>query len=153
MERQRIRYVASGLLITILAACSNIDESKAKYLAKLDKCSTDKTLPDTDILNAIGVSEEQLQIILEFQYLKQLDHCLQPEKGRYLSFLLGNDVMAKEAEYKSDLKVLNSDMEALGLELARYEALPADLREQAESAFSGPFDPIEIGLKLLPTKD
>jgi hypothetical protein len=143
------------LLISCTEEGRSADHQKPKdlYLAKLDVCSAQKASPDVHVLKNMKLADEQLRLILGYQDLKQLDNCLQPERARYLTFLRSIEADISDSDYAADLKVLISDKDFLNLELERYQTLPENIRAQAEKAFKGPFDPVEVGLKLLPMKD
>jgi len=149
----------SALSVLLLIACTVVDQSaehqnpKGLYLAKLDVCSAKKASPDVHALKNMNLDDEQLRLILGYQYLKQLDNCLQPERARYLTFLRSIEADISDSDYAADLKVLISDKESLSLELERYQTLSVSIRAQTEKYFKGPFDPIGVGLKLLPMKD
>lgn len=138
------------LTLFLVVACSaerDIASAKKKYETKIDVCSASKELPNLELLKKSDLTSSQLELILRYQYLYQLDLCLNPEKTEYLTLL---DEFQDKGVFLQDWKVINSDQQALAEEANNYQQLPEKIRAEMTTAFNSPFDPIRVGMELIP---
>lgn len=138
------------LSLFFVVACSterDVASTKKKYEAKIDICTASKELPNLELLKSLDLTSSQLEHILRYQYLYQLDLCLNPERTEYL-VLLGE--LQDKGVFLQDWKVINSDQQTLAEEANNYQQLPERIRAEITTAFSSPFDPVRVGMELIP---